>query len=59
VQLPHFGVIQHKGYISQLVGIDIEVIVRNETRDELAVEVIVRGVDGTDTPVRVVGTVQT
>ena len=39
--------------VPQLVGVDVEVVVGDDAADELAVEVVVRGVDRADAPVRV------
>ena len=39
--------------VPQLVGVDVEVVVGDDAADELAVEVVVGGVDGADAPVRV------
>ena len=39
--------------VSQLVGVDVQVVVGDDSGHELAVEIVVRDVDGADAPVRV------
>ena len=39
--------------VTELVRVDVQVVVGDDTGDELAVKIVVRDVDGADTPVRV------